>query len=67
MTWLDDVARGFDDPAGLMEEIVGSEVEVGDERAGKLTLRFRVRDFRGDPYVATADVYVPTSLADDPR
>jgi hypothetical protein len=65
--WLDDlVAQGFDDPAGVINEITGSEAEVGGEKAGQLTLSFRARNMRGEPYVAQADVYVPLSFADDP-
>jgi hypothetical protein len=62
MDWLDEIANGFDDPAGVITEISAEEVEVGGEKAGKVTLSFRVRDLRGEPYVATANVYLPMAL-----
>ena len=65
MGWLDDLVRdGFDDTAGVITEISSEEVEVGSEKAGKITLRFRVRDLRGEPYVATGNVYLPLTFAD---
>ena len=67
MGWLDEVAKdGFEDPAGVISEVTTDEVVVGGEKAGKITLRFRVRDVHGDPYVATADVFLPFAFADDP-
>lgn len=61
--WLSDlVARGFDDPAGVIVDASAEELAVGAEKAGKITLRFRVRDMRGDPYVATAKVFVPAAF-----
>jgi hypothetical protein len=66
MTWLDELARnGFDDPAGVITDVVTEEVKVGGERAGKITLQFRVRNMRGEPYVATGKVYLPETLAED--
>jgi hypothetical protein len=66
MSWLDDItADAFDDPAGVITDISTEEVEVGGEKAGKLTLRFRARDMRGDAYVALADVFLPIGFADD--
>ena len=66
MGWLQDVAEdGFDDPAGVITDLTTEEVEVGGEKAGKISLRFRVRDMRGDPYVAAGNVFVPMSFADD--
>jgi hypothetical protein len=65
MAWLDALAAGgFDDPAGLITEVTADEVEVGTETAGKLTLHFQVRDMRGDPYLATANVFLPMAFAD---
>jgi hypothetical protein len=65
--WLDDiVAQGFDDPAGVIQEITAEEVDVGSEKAGKVTLRFRVRSLVGDANVVAADVYLPIALANDP-
>ena len=67
MGWLDEIAGGgFDDPAGVISQITTEEVEVGAEKAGKLTVHFRVRDMRGDPYTATANVFLPLGLAHDP-
>jgi dienelactone hydrolase len=67
MAWLEEIAaHAFDDPAGAITEISTGEVEVGGERAGRITLRFRVRDMRGEPHLATADVLLPALLADDP-
>jgi hypothetical protein len=66
MTWLDAlIADGFEDPAGLISEVTADEVEVGSEKAGKITLHFRVRDMRGEPYVATANVFLPMVYASD--
>jgi hypothetical protein len=66
-SWLDElVAHGFDDPAGVIEDITATEVEVGGEAAGRLTLTLRVRDMRNDPYVAQADVYLPKAHAGRP-
>ena len=70
MSWLDEIVNnGFDDPAGVITEIASEEVELGSEKAGKITLSFRVRDMRGDAYVATANVFLPIALAavDAPR
>jgi hypothetical protein len=68
MGWLEDIASGaFDDPAGVITDISSEELDVGGLQAGKLTLRFRVRDLRGEPHLATADVYLPMALADDPH
>lgn len=64
MSWLDELERGFDDPAGVLLDVTGEEVEVGSAKAGRLTLRFRARDMRGEPYVATAYVFLPIALAD---
>jgi hypothetical protein len=65
--WLDEiVAAGFDDPAEVITEITAAEVEVGGEKAGKISLRFRVRDMRGEPYIASANVFLPIALAGDP-
>ena len=67
MGWLDEiVADGFDDPAAVITEMAAEEVDLEGEKAGKITLSFRVRDMRGDPFIATADVYVPIALADKP-
>jgi hypothetical protein len=68
MGWLDDIVRdGFDDPADVITEVsADGEVEVGQVKAGKITLGFRVRDMRGEPYVATANVFLPMAFADDP-
>jgi hypothetical protein len=66
-TWLDRiVSDGFDDPAGVITEISAEEVEVGGECAGRISLRFRVRDMRGEAHIATADVLLPAVLAEDP-
>jgi hypothetical protein len=67
MGWLEDIAKdGFDDPARVVTNTAVEEVEVGGEKAGRITLDLRVRDMRGKPYVATANVYVPRAFADDP-
>lgn len=66
MGWVDDIAlSGFDDPAGVITDVAADEVQVGAEKAGKITLRLRVRDMRGEPYVATANVFLPAAFADD--
>lgn len=68
MGWVEEVASdGLDDPAGVIVDLSAEEIDVGGRRAGKLTLRFRVRDMRGEPHVATADVFLPIVLADDPQ
>jgi hypothetical protein len=67
VSWLDEiVGDGFDDPAGVITGITGEEVEVASVKAGRITLHFRVRDMRGDPYVASANVFLPIAFADDP-
>ena len=64
--WLDVIAQqGFADPAGVITGITTDEVEVGGEKAGKLTVQLRARDMRGTPYVATANVFLPMAWADD--
>ena len=63
MSRLDDLASAFDDPAGLITDIAAEDVEVGGERARQLLLTFRVRDLRGDRYLATAKVLVPSAWA----
>jgi hypothetical protein len=67
MGWLDEIVPdAFHDPAGVITEVSAEEVEVGGQCVGRITLRFRVRDLRGEPSVATADVLLPRLLAEDP-
>jgi hypothetical protein len=68
MGWLDGIASGgFNDPAGAIVDVSTEELDVVGQRAGKLTLRFRVRDMRGDPHIARAEVYLPRALGEDPH
>jgi hypothetical protein len=61
--WLDQItADGFDDPAGVIAEITSEEVVVGGETAGRINLRMRVRDMRGEPYVTTAYLLLPAAF-----
>src|SRR5689334_115190 len=67
MTWLEEIAaHAFEDHAGVITRISTEEIEIGSERAGKITLQVRVRDMRGEPHTACADVLLPPALADDP-
>ena len=68
MGWLRVLASEcFDDPAGVITDIATEELEVEGEKAGRLTLHYRVRDVRREPFAAAAEVYLPASLADDPE
>ena len=63
MSWLDEVvAEGFDDPAGVVVDLAAEEVEIGGERAGKVTLQIRVRDMRGVAYTTRAYLLLPTGF-----
>ena len=68
MAWLDDIARdGFDDPAGVIVEVSTEEVDLFDLAVGKIALKLRVRDMRGEPYVGEANVFLPPSFAQGAR
>ena len=52
----------FDDPAGRIVDVAVEEAGGDDDRIGVATLRFGVEDFRGEPYIATAKLFIPAAL-----
>lgn len=65
--WSSLVRAAFDDPAGVLQAVRTEELTLGDQRAGKVSLSFAVRDLRGEPYVAEAVLWLPAALLDDPQ
>lgn len=62
--WSAVVDGAFDDPSGRIVDVEVVEEQVGGEPVGVVTLRFTAEDLRGDPYRASALIYLPAGLAE---
>ncbi|WP_181803056.1 hypothetical protein [Streptomyces shenzhenensis] len=66
-TWVKRLmADAFDDPADRIVELRAEERLEAGVGVGVVTLRFTAEDLRGDTYEATARIYLPAALADEP-
>ena len=61
IAWEALVEGAFEDPAG---RITGISVVERPDATAVVTLRFTAEDFRGEPYEATAKVFLPAGLLD---
>ena len=64
MSWHERVRNAFHDPAGVIVELEISDDTVDDQPIGIVSLSFRVKDLRGEPYVARARLLLPAAVLD---
>lgn len=66
-TWVERLMAGtFDDPADRILDLRTEDRPTNEDHIGVVTLRFTAEDLRGGPYEATARLFVPAALAEEP-
>lgn len=66
-TWVERLMAGaFDDPAGRILDLQTEDRPTDENPIGVVTVRFTAEDLRGGPYEATARLFLPAGLAEEP-
>ncbi len=64
--WVAVLSERFEDPAGRIVDVSGEERTIDGVSLGLVSVTFEVDDIRGEPYRATARLFLPEALRDDP-